>query len=139
MSETTEPTPARPPGSRRRRLPHQRAWNITARTVHLGATGILLGGHVFGLPDASLYPYLASAILSGAVLIAIEAYATPAWAHQICALVVYVKLALLCVIPFWWDARVPILLGVLALASAGAHAPRSIRHYSVIVRRVMID
>ena len=34
--------------SPRRRLPHSRWWNIAARTVHLAATGVLLGGHAFG-------------------------------------------------------------------------------------------
>jgi hypothetical protein len=28
---------------------------------------------------------------------------------------------------------------VLALASVGAHAPRRVRHYSVWLRRVMVD
>jgi hypothetical protein len=123
----------------RRRLPGSRWLNITARTIHLIATGILLGAHYFDVPQASLYPFLFAAIGSGVAMIAIELYPTAHWAHQICALVVYTKLALLCLIPFVWDDRVPILLLVVVLASVGAHAPRRVRHYSVILRRVMVD
>lgn len=123
----------------RRRLPYGRAANIAARTVHLAATGILLGAHVFGVPADRLWPYLWTAIGSGAVLIAIEIYPAGHWIHQGCALAVYAKLALLCLIPFWWSWRVPLLLAVVVLASAGSHAPRRLRHYSVVFRRVMAD
>ncbi len=123
----------------RRRLPYSRWWNIAARTVHIGATGILLGGHVFGIAAGTLWPLLWVAIGTGAMLIAIEVYPSAHWAHQVCALAVYVKLALLCVIPFAWACRVPILLVVVAIASVSAHAPRRVRHYSLVYRRVMMD
>jgi len=123
----------------RRRLPYARAWNITARTVHLAATGTLLGGHVFQVPAGQLYAPLWVAIGSGAVLIVLEMYASVHWAHQGCALMLYAKLALLCLIPWLWSYRVPILLAVVALASVGSHAPRTIRHYSVVFKRVMKD
>ena len=123
----------------RRRLPHSRWWNISARTVHLAATGILLGGHVFGADAGTLMPLLWVAIVSGAAMIAIELYPTAHWAHQVCALFVYAKLGVLCLVPFLWEQRVPLLLTVLVLASVGAHAPRSVRHYSLWYRRVMVD
>jgi hypothetical protein len=123
----------------RRRLPHSRWWNIGARTVHLGATGVLLGGHAFGAGEAALLPLLWVAIGSGAAMIAIEMYPTAHWAHQVCALFVYAKVGVLCLIPFMWAQRVPMLLAVLALASVGSHAPRRVRHYSVWFRRVMAD
>ena len=123
----------------RRRLPGSRWWNIAFRTLHLGATGILLGAHVFGVPADRLYPFLWVAIGSGAGMIAVEVYPTAHWIHQVAALFVYAKLALLCIIPFAWTARVPLLLAVVVLASVGAHAPRTVRHYSVVQRRVMVD
>jgi len=123
----------------RRHLPGSRWLNIAARTVHLAATGTLLGGHVFGADAATLWPLLWVAIASGAAMIAVELYPTAHWAHQVCALVVYAKLGLLCLVPFAWEWRVPLLLGVLVLASVGSHAPRRIRHYSVVYRRVMVD
>jgi hypothetical protein len=127
------------PVTPRRRLPGARAWNIAARTVHLAATGTLLGGHVFDVPAVHLYTALWIAIGSGAALMALELYASPHWAHQGCALMVYAKLGLLCLIPWLWQYRVPILFGVVALASIGSHAPRTIRHYSIVFKRVMAE
>ena len=123
----------------RRRMPYARAWNIAARTVHLAATGTLVGGHVFHVPADNLYTALWVAIASGAALIFLEMYASVHWAHQGCALILYVKLGLVCLIPWLWDYRVAILLAVVALASIGSHAPRTIRHYSVVFKRVMTE
>jgi hypothetical protein len=123
----------------RRRLPHSRWWNIGARTAHLAATGLLLGGHAFGAGADTLMPLLWVAIASGAAMIAIEVYPTAHWAHQVCALFVYAKLGALCLVPFLWEQRVPLLLAVVVLASVGSHAPRRVRHYSLWYRRVMAD
>jgi hypothetical protein len=123
----------------RRTLPGARWWNIAARSVHLAATGVLLGGHFFGAPAAQLLPFLWLAALTGAVLIGLEVYPSAHWLHQICASAVAMKLGLLCVIPFAWDYRVPILFMVVGIASAGSHAPRKIRHYSWLYRRVLMD
>ncbi len=123
----------------RRQLPHARWWNITARTVHIAAIGVLLGGHVFDVTAERLVPALGVAILSGLALMAIEIYPSAHWTHQVCALTVYVKVILLCSVPFAWAWRVPILLLVVAIASIGSHMPRKYRHYSIIFRRVMIE
>ena len=123
----------------RRRLPHSRWWNIGARTIHLAATGLLLGGHAFGADEGALMPLLWVAIASGAAMIAIEVYPTAHWVHQVCALFVYAKLGILCLVPLLWEHRVPMLLGVVVLASVGSHAPRRVRHYSIWRRRVMAD
>jgi hypothetical protein len=123
----------------RRRTVSGRWVNIGARTVHLAATGTLLGAHVFGVDSVGLVPLLWAAILTGAVMIGVEVYPSAHWAHQVCAAFVYVKLLVLCLIPFFWDFRVPLLLAVVVLASVGSHAPRRIRHYSLVYRRVMAD
>lgn len=123
----------------RRHLPGSRWLNIACRTIHLGATGVLLGAHWFGVPADALYPFLWIALASGAGMIFVEVYPSAHWAHQVCALFVYAKLVLLCLMPLFWGARVPMLLAVVALAGAGAHAPRRVRHYSVLYRRVMKD
>jgi hypothetical protein len=123
----------------RRHLAHARWWNILARTTHLAATGLLLGGHAFGADPGALRPLLWVAIATGSAMIALELYPTAHWAHQVCALLVYLKLFVLCLIPFMWDLRVPLLLAVVVLASAGSHAPRRVRHYSLYYRRVMVE
>jgi hypothetical protein len=121
----------------RRRLPHARAWNVGARTLHLAATGTLLGGHVFGVPADTLLPWLWAGIASGAVMFALELYTSFDWLTQVGGLAVLLKLALLCSIPFAWSARVPILFGVVVVAGIGAHMPGKYRHYSVLYGRVV--
>lgn len=120
----------------RRRLPYARAWNVGARTVHLAATGTLLGGHVFGVAADTLLPWLGVAIASGAVMLAVELYTSFDWLAQVGGLAVVLKLALLCVIPFAWPARVPILFVVVVIAGVGAHMPGRFRHYSLLYRGV---
>lgn len=120
----------------RRRLPYARAWNVGARTVHLAATGTLLGGHVFGVAADTLLPWLGVAIASGAVMLAVELYTSFDWLAQVGGLAVALKLALLCVIPFAWPARVPILFVVVVIAGVGAHMPGRFRHYSLLYRGV---
>jgi hypothetical protein len=118
-----------------RRLPGARAWNVTARTVHLAASGTLLGGHVFGVPADLLVPWLWVAALSGAALLAIEVYGSLDWLLQVGGLAVVVKVALLVAIPFAWDARVTLLFAVVAIAGVGSHMPGRYRHYSLLYRR----
>lgn len=120
-----------------RHLPHARTFNVASRTVHLAAISVLVGGHVFAVPAEQLLPWLWVAIGSGSALMAIEMYPSIDWLGQLAGIFVLVKLALLCVVPFAWSARVPILLGVLAIASVGAHMRGHYRHYSVIYRRNM--
>jgi hypothetical protein len=121
----------------RRRLRHGRAWNVAARTVHLAATGTLLGGHVFGASPDVLLPWLWAGIASGAAMLALELYTSFDWLAQGGGLAVILKLALLCAIPFAWFARVPILFAVVAVAGVGAHMPGKYRHYSVVYGRVV--
>jgi hypothetical protein len=121
----------------RRRLPHARAWNVGARTIHLAATGLLLGGHFFGVEADTLLPWLYVAIASGAVMFAVELYSSFDWLTEVGGLAVVLKLALLCAIPFAWSARVPLLFAVVAVAGIGSHMPGKYRHYSVRHRRVM--
>ena len=119
----------------RRRFPHARAWNVGARTVHLAATGTLLGGHFFAAPADALIVWLWTAIASGAVMFALELYTSADWLTQVGGLVVLVKVAVLCVIPFAWSARVPLLFVVVVLAGVGSHMLGKYRHYSLLYRR----
>ena len=124
------PEPARRPA-------HSRAWSIGFRTFHIAVTGILLGGHTFSAPAPSLRSVLWLVIASGIGLLALDSYKSCDWVHQGWGLMLLIKLALLCLIPFWWEARVPLLLAVVAVASVESHMPGRFRHYSFLYRRVM--
>ena len=123
----------------RRRFPHARAWNVAARTVHLAATGTLLGGHFFGAPADALLPWLWAGIASGAVMFGLELYTSFDWLTQIGGLAVVLKVAVLCVIPFAWSARVPLLFVVVLVAGVGSHMPGKYRHYSLLYGRSVKD
>ncbi len=114
-----------------------RACNIALRTAHIGVTGILLGGHFFGIAAGRLLLFLYLAILTGAALGIAEIY--PDWRgiFEVRSLVIGSKLFLLCLVPLLWEHRVAILLMVLLTASAGSHMPRRFRHYSVLEHQEM--
>lgn len=120
-----------------RRVPHERAWNVGLRTLHLMAFGVLLGGHFWDVQAELLLPTLALTVASGAALMGLELYKSVHWLFLVKGLAVLAKLALLLLVPLFWEARVSLLLAVVALASIGAHMPARYRHYSVLHRRVV--
>ena len=120
-------------------LPGARAWSIAFRTLHLAAFGLVLGGHAFSVDAEKLLAYLWLTILSGIGLIALEMYAAGLyWLFLGKGVMVLVKLGLLLAIPFFWEARVAILVLVVVIASVGSHMPSRYRHYSVLHRRVIV-
>jgi hypothetical protein len=112
-----------------RRLPHGRALNVAFRTVHLAAFGTLLGGHVFAVDPERLLTALGLTVASGAALVALELCQTMRWLAQVKGLAILAKLGLLGSVPLFWEARVPILLAVVVLASVSAHLPARFRNY----------
>ena len=114
-----------------------RALNIALRTAHIGAMGVLLGGHAFDVPPEQLRIILWLTIGTGVALGAVEAGPRLLWFHQGRGLMTMTKLVLVCVVPFAWDYRLPILLGVVVIASVGSHMPARFRYYSVVQRRVI--
>src|ERR1039457_1412085 len=98
-----------------------RACNIALRTAHIAVTGMLLGGHFFGIAAGRLFPLLYLAILTGAALGIAEVY--PNWrsVFEVRSLVIAAKVLLLCLVPLLWAYRSAILMVVLVMASAGSH------------------
>jgi hypothetical protein len=120
-----------------RKFPYARAWNMSVRTAHIAVTGILFGGHVFEIPAAQLLVWLYATILTGAALVFLEAYSHSRWLYQGRGVAVMAKLLLLCLIPWLWDYRVPILAVVVVIASVGSHMPARFRYYSFVHGRVV--
>jgi hypothetical protein len=116
-----------------------RAVNIALRTAHIGAMGILLGGHAFDVSPDRLKLALWLTIGTGAALAAVESGLRPLWLHQGRGFMTILKLALLCTVPLLWDYRLPVLLVVVVVASVGSHMPGRFRYYSVVYRRVIHD
>jgi hypothetical protein len=123
---------------RMRFLPRSRAMSIALRTLHLSAFGMLLGGHAFGVEADRLLAPLYLTIASGLGMMALEIYAVGLyWLLLGKGIMVLVKLTLLLVIPFFWEARVALLLLVMGIASVGSHMPARYRHYSFLHRGVI--
>ncbi|MBI86162.1 MAG: hypothetical protein CMJ81_23445 [Planctomycetaceae bacterium] len=118
-------------------LPGARAWNIAFRTAHIGMTGTLFGGHVFGIEAERLLIWLCLSIFTGVGLVVIEAYPSCRWFYQGRGVFVLCKLLLLTTIPLLWKYRVLILSAVIIIASVGSHMPGRFRYYSLLHRKVL--
>jgi hypothetical protein len=103
----------------RRRIPYARVWSILFRTLHILAFSILVD---------QLRPLLYLAIVSGVGMAFIEAYPTWQALFQGWGILVMIKLALLCAVPFAWSHRVAILVAVLVIGSVGSHMTKRLRH-----------
>jgi hypothetical protein len=118
-------------------LGNARFWNITLRTAHLAAMGVLLGGHAFDVPPGRLLVALWTTIGTGIALGGLETGGHLLWFHQGRGLMTLGKLALVAAVPWFWQYRLPILLAVVALASVGSHMPARFRYYSVVYGEVI--
>ena len=94
--------------------------------------GVLLGGHLFDVPDSRLFPFLIATIVSGVALMALELASSCAWLFMGKGIAVLVKLLILAAIPLFWEHRVWLLLVVVAVASVGSHMPFRYRHHSFV-------
>lgn len=106
-----------------------RVYKLLARTVHLIAIAGLMGGHMFGAPLAPLRLFLYLSIITGATMCALEAYPNRRFFYEGWALLLWLKLVVLTLVLVFWNARTPILIVVLVIASIGSHMPRALRHW----------
>ena len=121
-----------------RHLQGARALSIAFRTLHMIGFAVLLGGHAFAVDAERLWPSLWLTILSGLGLIALEMYAAGLyWLFLGKGIMVLVKLALLLLIPLFWESRVLLLLLVVVIGSVSSHMPARFRHYSLLHQRTI--
>ncbi len=118
-------------------MPGGRGLSITLRTAHLCCAGILLGGHVFGIPADRLIVWLWCTIVTGAGLMFQEMYRSCRWVYQLMGVLVEVKLLLIIAAGVFWDWRVPLLVLVTVLGSVGSHMPGRYRHFSLLHGRTL--
>ncbi|MAF07779.1 MAG: hypothetical protein CL389_07975 [Acidiferrobacteraceae bacterium] len=112
-------------------LPGQRAINIGLRTVHLVGL-VVLGVSILTMEGQDLRPGAAiTVLLSGLGLMGLYIFSNGAWLFQICGQVVFLKLLLVGAMALWPGTAVVLFFAVLALSTVVAHAPASVRHYSI--------
>ena len=121
-----------------REFPHRMAVRISLRALHIMTTGVLLGGHIFHQPVSVLEPWLWIAILSGLTILLTDIYSSFAVLFEIRGLVVLLKIALLCLIPFFWEQRIFILILILFIGAISSHMPKRYRHKLLFFESVII-
>ncbi len=115
-----------------RALPGERWVRITLRTAHILSSGILLGGHVFGIAEQRLLVWLWLSIGTGGAFIAVELYNSCIWLLEVRGQLVIAKMLLLCLVPFFWEQRVWLIMLVLVIGSVSSHMPGRFRYYSFV-------
>jgi hypothetical protein len=114
-----------------------RAVRIAARTVHIVAMALVLGGVAYAAPVAALALPLALTLASGLLLLGLDLWKSGTWLTQGGGVAVLLKLALLSLGQWFPAARFECYLAATSVASIGAHMPKSWRHWSVLHRRVL--
>ena len=115
-----------------------RRWSkISLRTLHIIAVAGVGGGVLFGFGMERWEPYWWLSVISGVLLVLIDALANPVWLIQVRGLAVYIKLVLLVLL--WklpaWD--VTLLLAIIVLSAVISHAPSNLRYYSLYHGKVI--
>ncbi|MBL1140870.1 MAG: hypothetical protein HND53_02460 [Proteobacteria bacterium] len=113
---------------KQRDLPFRLTIRITFRTLHILCTGILLGGHVFNMPVAILEPWLWAVIISGFLIFLTDLHSSCIVLFEFRGIAVLTKIALLLLIPIFWDQRIIILICILVIGSVSSHLPKRYRH-----------
>ena len=111
-----------------RSFPWRRGVRTLLRALHILATGVLLGGHVFDQPQALLTPWLWGSVFTGLALLATDLYASCAVLLEARGVAVLVKIGLVALVPFMWDQRVALLSAALVIGAVSSHLPRTYRH-----------
>lgn len=126
MKETGKivfPEEKRPPG---------RFFRVILRTLHIISFSVFFGGIWFGVPQAELMPWLRWSVLTGAGLMAAEAWGGLDWFVQLAGGFTLAKLALLCLVPVFPDYNRFFLLLAVSISSVGSHMPARLRHFNYL-------
>jgi len=74
-------------------------------------------------------------LVTGLGLAGLYTFSNGAWLIQLCGQAVIAKLALVAAMTIWPDSATALFFVLLVLSTAIAHAPASVRHYSIYHRR----
>jgi len=118
---------------------------ISLRTMHLVAVAGVGGGVLFGVDQQLWLNYWWLALISGALMMLIDAASNPVWLVQVRGMAIILKLILLVFVGWgpgsdsgWspgWD--VFLLFIIIVISGVISHAPGNLRYYSLYHRRVI--
>ena len=114
------------------------ALRLSLRALHIMATGVLLGGHIFHQPISILEPWLWAAILSGLAILLTDIYSSFAVLFEVRGIVVLFKILLLSLITVFWEQRIFLLVLILFIGAISSHMPKRYRHKLLFFESVII-
>jgi hypothetical protein len=119
-----------------RKYSARRLFKVIVRSIHLvGIAG------VFGaaMAQTSEPVYFTLAIVSGIVLVIMEAFSGWLWFVQLRGVALYVKLLLLYLVHIYPTEAMPCLITVIAISGFFSHAPSWLRFFSVVHGKVVFS
>jgi len=116
-----------------RTLPFRRTIRILFRALHILTISILLGGHFFNQPISILEPWLWAAVITGTVILLTDLHSSLAILFEARGIAILVKIALLLLVPVFWEQRVTLLVCILLIGAISSHLPKRYRHKLFII------
>ncbi len=112
----------------------RRLSKVIVRTVHLVGIAGVFGNAMQG---SSGWIYVSLAVVSGVVLVVMEAYAGWIWFVQLRGVSLYLKLLLLLFMHLYPETAVSCLIAVIIISGFMSHAPNWIRYFSLLHGKVV--
>ncbi|OGG93278.1 MAG: hypothetical protein A2508_10625 [Candidatus Lambdaproteobacteria bacterium RIFOXYD12_FULL_49_8] len=106
---------------------------IGVRSAHILAFSLYLGGVFWGINSEQLSLYLAFVGITGTAMMGLFFLQKINWLLQNRGLVILAKILILLCIPFFENYRFYALTGILIGSSLIAHAPSTVRYYSILL------
>jgi hypothetical protein len=114
-----------------------RALGIAARTAHLGAMAVLVGGVVLAAPAPTLHAWRVLTAATGLVLLALEASHSRHWVYQGRGILTILHLSSPALLLLPAVTGRAAIVAALGLGAVGSHLPRAARKWSFRHRRVV--
>jgi len=114
----------------------KRLCKVIVRTIHLVGMAGVFGG---AMMHASVSLYLSLTIVSGIVLVLMEASSGMIWFVQLRGVAVFIKLLLLLIVHLQPEFTIPCLIAVIVISGVMSHAPSWIRYFSLQHGRVVLS
>ncbi len=114
-----------------RYLPGHRWINISLRTLHLIGVSGLGAGFLYAAADEQWQMYWDITLISGIAMSLLFIYSNGIFLIQLRGQAILLKLALLGMMPVLTHLQLPLFLAVIVISGVIAHAPASVRYYSL--------
>jgi hypothetical protein len=113
---------------------YKRLLKVVVRSIHLvGAAGTFADA-MMGISSSI---YITTVIITGILLVFLEAYSSPIWLVQVRGVSVYIKLVIIWFMHIYPSYAVSCMIAVIVISGLISHAPSYIRYYSFMHNRVI--